>query len=126
MTARTAASSKPRASSCSATMRSRASSKSIGVMLRPRELQRAERIERLVVREIEMDRRDGDEALAHRVEVRALGVLELELLAADPVVLLAARIDLLGDRVAVPEEAHGGLGEPARRPDVHQDGDGEV
>ena len=44
-----------------------------------------------------MDRRDRDEPLAHGVEVGALGVLELEFLAPDPVVLLAARIDLLDD-----------------------------
>src|SRR5207247_5899749 len=81
--------------------------------LGPWELERAERVERLVVGEIEVDRRDRDEAVAHGVEIGALGILERELVAADPVVLLAARIDLLDDGVPVAPPPHARQGEAA-------------
>src|SRR5207245_711691 len=56
--------------------------------LGPWELERAKRVERLVVGQIEVDGRDRDEAVADGVEVGPLGILERELVAADPVVLL--------------------------------------
>ena len=48
-----------------------------------------------------MQRGDRDEPTVHGTEVGPLGSHEIGLTAADPVVLLAARIDFLDDGIAV-------------------------
>src|SRR5262249_5068355 len=77
-----------------------------GPRLRPWQLEPAQGLERAVVRQIGVYGPPRDDPLARGMEIRALGVLALELLASDPVVLLATRVDLLDDRVAVAPPAH--------------------
>src|SRR5439155_10215076 len=118
---RTRPSAIPRAASCAATMRLRSSSNASPIS-RPREVERLQGVERLVVREVEVDRRHRDESLAHGVEVGPFLLDELELLASDPVVLLAPRIDLLDDRIAVSAPSHAGQGEATDRLSVLRSG----
>src|SRR5437899_11160620 len=104
---RTRPSAMPRAASWAATMRWRSTSNA-SLISRPREVERLQGLEGLVVGEVPVDRRHRDEPLVHGVEVGPLVLHELELLAADPVVLLAPRVDLLDDRIAVAPTPHTG------------------
>src|SRR5206468_3485082 len=71
----------------------------------PRHLELLELPQRRIVGEVQMKRCDRDEALFDGVEVRAFCVDEVQLIAPDPVILLATWIDLLDHRIAVPSFA---------------------
>src|SRR6266700_1841644 len=64
-------------------------------------LERPEKRNGVVVRQVEMQRRDGDEATLHRLEVSPFARMPGRLAGADPVVLPAARIEPLHQRLGV-------------------------
>src|SRR4051812_2008990 len=87
-------------------------------------LERFEPRDRFVVREVEVQRGDGDATLFHRFEVGPFAGMPGGLAAADPVVGPAARIfaleDVAGvDAIAEPRHAH--VGEFDREVDVEDD-----
>src|SRR5215210_2518940 len=64
-------------------------------------LERLQAGNRLVMSEIEMERRDCDVSVLDRIEVRSLGFVPLRRLPADPVVLPPSRIAALDDTLGV-------------------------
>src|ERR1700751_4910997 len=86
----------PRAATCRSTISPRrcAYSRSLGDVAKEL-LERLESRDRVVMGEIEVQRRDGHESVLHRFEVRSLPRLPRRLLAADPVVLPPARVEAL-------------------------------
>ena len=59
-----------------------------------------------VVRQVQVDRSDGDEPFLDRLEVGAGDVLAVQVVASDPVILLSPRVALLHDQVAVDPLPH--------------------
>src|SRR5437588_2496493 len=64
-------------------------------------LERPQKRDRVVMRQVEVQRRDGDEVVLHRLEVGALAGMPRRLARADPVVLSPPRIQSLHERLGV-------------------------